>query len=284
MRRDAIRRRKFWRYLLAIILIFGVLPLAVFPFFENRLIFFPEKGAPLTPAAMGLEYEDVFFDTEDGLRLHSWYIPPTTDSVDGYVLFLHGNAGNVAHFLEKTAGLARLGFGVMSPDYRGFGLSEGKPSEKGVYLDSRAAFETFIQRPGVRPENVVIFGYSLGGAAAAELALEVRPQGVIFESTFTSIRDMAHEIVPLLPRFMVSPVFETAGKMSRINAPALFIHGDRDELVPSFMGRRLYELHPGPKDIMIIPGGGHTDGHVVGGSPYLRKIREFILKTGGPTA
>ncbi|MFH1138808.1 MAG: alpha/beta hydrolase [Pseudomonadota bacterium] len=255
----------------------------MFRFIENRLIFYPERALLSRPSDLGLEYDDLYFEAADGVRLHAWYIePPARGAAPlGYVLFLHGNAGNISHFLDKTAGLAGLGLGVLSVDYRGFGLSGGKPSEAGVYLDSRAAFEALTNRPGATPDKTIIFGYSLGGAAAAQLALEVGARAVIFESTFTSIRDMAVAVFPFLPRFLVSPLFETSAKIGRISTPALFIHGDRDETVPVAMGRRLHELHPGPKRIMIIPGAGHTDVHLVGGDLYLQKIREFIQWAGG---
>ena len=253
-------------------------PLVLFGLFQNMLIFHPDARLLATPDHLGLAWEDLWITTEDGLRLNAWYLPAQPSSAPplAQVLFLHGNSGNISHFLDKTAGLARQGLAVLSLDYRGYGLSQGRPSETGTYADARAAYHYLANRPGVAATDIVVFGYSLGGAVAVNLVLNEPVRALILESTFTSIRDMGRVVVPLLPSFVVSPSYKTLARMPGIQQPTLFIHGERDEVVPVDMGRRLYAAHPGPKQLLLVPQAGHTDVDSVGGPDYYRHIIDFI--------
>jgi uncharacterized protein len=272
-----IKKSRLGIVILLVLLLLAA-PLMFFRLFENQLIFHPEHRLMNTPDRLDLDYEEVRVRTEDGLDLHAWYLPaqPASSPPLAQVLFLHGNSGNISHFLDKTAGLARRGLSVLSLDYRGYGHSQGRPSEQGTYADARAAYRYLVNRPEVSPEDLVVFGYSLGGAVAVNLVLEEPVRALILESTFTSIRDMGRTVVPFLPSFVISPVYESLARMPEVRPPTLFIHGEQDEVVPVDMGRRLFAAHPGPKQLLLIPKAGHTDVDLVGGQDYYQRIIDFI--------
>ncbi len=275
------RSVRFWfRLLLITVLFFVIIPAVLLQLLLNNLVFYPDSKLIITPDRVGLSYQDVRFKTADGLELHGWYVEPYPPGEPlAYVLFFHGNAGNISHFLDKIEGLSRHGLAVLAIDYRGFGLSQGRPSEKGAYLDAEAAYKHLLARPGVSPDDVVIYGYSLGGAVGTELAMHSPARALVLESTFTSIRDMSSEKMPFIPRFLVRPIFETQKKIGQLKIPALFVHGLQDDVVPASMGRRLHEAHPGPKDIMLIPGAGHHDVDLIGGEAFYSKLLDFIRQS-----
>jgi len=176
---------------------FYVFILLYFSVFQSRLVFFPSREVITTPGAAGLEYEDVYFKSTDGQELHGWFIP--ADNPRGVLLFCHGNAGNISGRIESVSLFHNLGLSVFIFDYRGYGHSRGKPSEKGTYLDAEAAWDYLTALKKIDPEKIIIFGRSLGGAVAAWLANERTPGGAIIESTFTSIKDAGSEMYPYLP-------------------------------------------------------------------------------------
>jgi fermentation-respiration switch protein FrsA (DUF1100 family) len=230
----------------------------------ERLIFFPTSGVDLRPEQLGVEGQELFLTTEDGVRLHAFFLPAAGAS--RALLFLHGNAGNASHRLPNAAALARLGIHVLLPDYRGYGLSEGRPSEAGVYADARAGLAHLI----------VVFGRSLGGAVAVDLARDRELAGVILESTFTSASDVARLSFGSLLAPLVRGRFESKRKIGSIRSPLLFFHGDRDELIAFELGRALFEAAPEPKDFETIAGAGHNDTVEVGGQAYFARIGRFI--------
>jgi len=252
------------------------LPLAAFSLVD-RFVFHPSPGADLRPADVGLAGEDVFFEAEDGVRLHAFWLPAA--GADRAFLFLHGNAGNASHRLPNAALLVRLGASVLLLDYRGYGRSEGRPSESGVYTDARAALTHLVEAHGMAPERIVIFGRSLGGAVAVDVARDRPLGGVILESTFTSAADMARRIFGALG-FAVRPFtrgrFDSAAKIAELRAPLLFFHGNRDEIVPFELGRALFDAAPEPKRFITVRGAGHNDTIRIGGEPYLERIAAFL--------
>ena len=250
----------------------------MFPFLENRLIFHPDRRLIAAPADYGLRFEEVRFPAGDGTLLHGWLMPPAGEATEPppHVLFLHGNAGNISHRLDQARGLLLQGLAVLLFDYRGYGRSRGRPSEAGLYQDAAGAHRFLVQDAGVDPRRIFPLGRSLGGAAAADLALRRPMGGVIIESSFTSLRDMARSLVPFLPRGLASNRFDVLTRIRGLGIPALFVHGERDELVPVAMGRRLYEAHPGPKDWYGLPRAGHNDTHIIGGSAYFQRLAAFI--------
>ena len=248
---------------------------SIFEAIERRLIYYPERGFVITPDQVGIDYEDLWIDTEDGLRIHGWLTH--VDAPVATLLFLHGNAGNISHRLDNLKRLHDAGIRTLIIDYRGFGRSEGTISEEGLYLDARAAYRTLCERPDVPEGTVAIFGRSLGGAVAIDLAARVEPAALIAESTFTSIRAMAAHVMPILPvgPFLTTK-FESIEKVGRIACPVLFVHGTRDELVPYTEGLKLFEAAPEPKTFHKVDGGMHNDTYVVGGREYIARVRAFL--------
>jgi len=208
---------------------------------------------------------------------------PTSYSKNGtpaaagpYILFLHGNAGNVTDRYELIRALVGIAARVFIVDYRGYGKSEGTPSEKGIYLDAQAAWDFITQELGAAHGRIFIYGESLGGAAAVDLAGKHDPGGLIVQSSFTSMRDMVAHVAPGFPRFLLHTRMDSLERINIIHFPRLFVHGGNDELVPVDMGRRLYEVSPDPKQFYEIPGAGHNDVFETGGKAYLDQLNKFI--------
>jgi fermentation-respiration switch protein FrsA (DUF1100 family) len=258
--------------LLAILVILGIfiLPLALL----DRLIFQPSPGVDLTPEALGIEAESVFLESEDGVRIHAFFLP--SPGATRSLLFLHGNAGNASHRLPNAAELAALGADVLLLDYRGYGLSEGRPGEEGVYADARAGLDHLHTSRGFPLERVIVFGRSLGGVVAVDLAADRALAGLILESTFTSIADMARKAIGIPLGVVIGRRFPADEKIRRVRCPILFFHGDRDRIVPFELGQRLFAAAPEPKFFETIAGAGHNDTTLVGGAPYYRRIRRFL--------
>ncbi len=224
----------------------------------NSLLYFPSRAVAQTPAAAGLEFGDVALATEDGERLHGWWIRGSRPSV-GHVLLCHGNAGNVGDRVAHAALLAAAGLDVLLFDYRGYGRSSGRPSEPGTYCDARAARSALLEQPGVVASNVLYLGESLGGAVALALALELPPAGLILQSTFTSVRDLARLHYAFVPDRLVPDAYPSLDRIARLRAPLLVLHGDRDEIVPLSHGERLFAAAPEPKRLHVVAGVGHND-------------------------
>ena len=242
---------------------------------EKKMIYYPTAELEGTPATMGLDYEDVFVRTADGVKIHGWFVPCADAKVT--LLFLHGNAGNISHRVDNVARLHNLGMNVFILDYRGYGLSEGKPAEKGLYLDAEAGYAYLHTREDVDRERIAVFGRSLGGAVAVDLCSRKNCHQLILESTFSSTADMARQIFPYLPvgRFL-SERFDSVDKIKGIKGPLLQFHGTRDEVVPFKLGQKLFQAAPGPKEFVPIRGAGHNDTYEVGGQAYFEKIRAFL--------
>ncbi len=247
---------------------------AVWERLVDRMIFQPSPGADLRPEDLGIDAEDVFLRTEDGVRIHAFYV--RSGGARRAVLFLHGNAGNASHRLPNAEKLAALGADVLLLDYRGYGLSEGRPTEAGAYADSRAGWSHLVEERGFPPQRVVVFGRSLGGAIAVDLAAEREVAGVILESTFSSAADVAAGIFGPPSRWLTSDRFDSERKIPALRAPLLFFHGDRDEIVPFALGRKLFDAAPQPKSFETLRGAGHNDTVLVGGPRYFERIGRFL--------
>ncbi len=242
--------------------------------FLDRVIFQPSPGVDLRPEQVGLEAEEVALRTEDGVALHAFFVP--SPGATRALLFLHGNAGNASHRLPNAAELVRLGTHVLLLDYRGYGLSEGTPTEDGVYADGRAGLAYLVETSEIPEQRIVLFGRSLGGAVAVDLARDRSLAGVILESTFTSGADVARSVFGPLGGLLARSRFESDRKIRQVRSPLLFFHGDRDEVIDFELGRRLFELAPEPKAFEVIPGAGHNDTTRVGGRPYFARIGRFL--------
>lgn len=260
---------------LAVLVVVWTTP-AVLSRLVDRLVFQPSRGIDLRPAELGIAGEEVAIDSE-GLRLHGFFVPAVAPrTAPRAILFLHGNAGNASHRLPNAAELARLGSDVLLIDYRGYGMSEGRPSEAGAYADARAALAHLVEARGLPERRIVLFGRSLGGAIAVDLAADRALAGVILESTFTSVAELARGLVGPLGARLAAGRFDNARKIDRVRAPLLFFHGDRDEIVDYALGRRLFERAPEPKAFETLRGAGHNDTVQVGGAPYFARIGRFL--------
>ena len=245
-----------------------------YPKIENFFIFFPQRSFDFAPESFGLAYENASFTTEDGKTLHGWFFPG--EKAQPVILHLHGNAGNISHRLDLAQMFVRKGLSVFLFDYRGFGKSEGRPDEKGLYQDGMAAYEYLVQKKAILPSNIVLHGHSIGAAVAIEVALKRSAKGVILESAFTSTKDMA-KTMPIF--FLLSPLlpasYNNLEKAARLRTPKLVIHGDGDDIVPFSMGQKLFEGAAEPKFFYPVRNAGHNDVFTVGGERYLEVVAEF---------
>jgi uncharacterized protein len=222
----------------------------------NALLYLPARELVARPA---LPFADLDIACEDGVRLHGWWVPATGAPRLGHVLLLHGNAGNIGDRVPHVELLAGAGFDVLAFDYRGYGRSSGRPGEQGTYLDARAALAALLRRDGVDPARVVYLGESLGGAIALELALSSPPAGLVLQSTFTSIRDMARLHYPFIPRAAVPDAYPSLRLVTGLRAPLLCLHGELDRIVPLSYGEALFDAAPPPKSMHVFRGVAHND-------------------------
>jgi fermentation-respiration switch protein FrsA (DUF1100 family) len=242
---------------------------------ERSFIYFPERELIGDPADFALPFDDVYFTASDGVRLHGWFVPGDSDAT---WLWCHGNAGNISYRLDNLRLLHdELRVSVFIFDYRGYGRSQGSPSEQGTYRDAEAALAYVLSRPDVDPERIVYFGRSLGAAVAVELATRRPPFALILESPLPSIAELARHHYPLLPvGGLMRTKYDSLSKIAKVRVPLLVLHGDWDDVVPFESGRKLFEAANEPKRFYTIRGAGHNDTYVVGGQEYFRALREFV--------
>lgn len=268
---------------------------------QTRMLFFPLPTVEVTPAQWNLEFEEVWLllKEKQGDRhqphsiasvrqeqlqksseyLHGWWIPAETRA-QGVVLYLHGNGINIGANAEHANRFHQIGFSVLLMDYRGYGQSRGQfPTEAQVYEDAEAMLHYLMQERQISPEQIFVYGHSLGGAIAIDLALQ-NPNlaGLIIDGSFTSIREM----VNLNPTFSLFPInwiltqkFDSIHKVPHLTMPVLFIHGLEDTRVPARMSQALYNAAPQPKQLYLVPGAGHNDVAAVAGLAYLKTVQEF---------
>lgn len=243
---------------------------------EDGLIFHPTPTLTRTPRHVGLEFEDIFFTARDGERLNGWFIPhPEARST---LVWFHGNAGNISDRVDNIKLLHdKVKVNIFIFDYRGYGLSGGRPSESGTYLDGAAALDLLHKKFGADPMKMILFGRSMGAAVAAEMATRFDSQGLILESPFISIAEMARVLVPFLPiGSLLRTRYDVAAKVKNIKVPLLVLHGERDDIVPFNQGKAVFEAAQVPKRFFTIPGAGHNDTYIVGGHNYFQQLRQFI--------
>ena len=243
---------------------------------ERYFLYFPTRALEATPATYGLPFEEVRFQATDGVRLHGWFVPAR--NARATLLWLHGNAGNIGHRVHNLRLFHEaLGVQVFLFDYRGYGLSEGEPSEEGLRQDAEAAWRLLQARPDVDPRTIVLFGRSLGATVAAELAARVQPAALILETPFTSLLDMGRHHYWFLPvRWLVRSRYDTLGAVRRVRVPVLVLHGDADEIVPFDMGEQVFHAAGEPKAFHRIRGASHNDTYLVGGKAYWQALAAFL--------
>ena len=256
-----------------LVVIAAVLFVAVFVLGQNRLLFFPTRRLGSSPAALGLDADELSIVTEDGVRLYGWWIRGEGKRV---LLFFHGNAGNIADRLERAKIVhARFGLDVFLVDYRGYGLSQGSPSEEGLYADARAVYRAAVTA-GFRPEQIVVFGESLGAAVAVDLAWRWPCAGLVLEAPFTSLPAVAKVHYPFVPTFVVRNRFDNLSKIADVAAPKLIVVPELDDVIPPIHGRRLVETARGARELVVVPGAHHNDAYLVGGEAYWKAWEKFL--------
>jgi len=258
-------------------LVLSYLALVAFVYVRQpKMLYFPTGQIEQTPADIGLSFDTVTFKTADGLTIAAWYIPaPDARAV---LLFCHGNAGNISHRLDSIRIFHDLGLSVLIFDYRGYGESEGEPTEKGTYLDAEAAWNFLVKEKGTDPARIVIFGRSLGSAVAAELALRRKAGALVIESGFTSIPDLGRKYYPYMPVSLITRFhYATIDKVSSLALPKLFIHSPEDEIIPFDQGMRLFEKASEPKEFLKLRG-DHNEGFFLSGELYINGLQQFISR------
>lgn len=251
---------------------------------QRWFIFFPSPVIEKTPGDLNLPYQDVRLPVISKLgkteKIHGWWIKSSQQNAP-VVLYLHGNGINIGANINHSKIFYELGFSVLLIDYRGYGWSHGNfPSEKSVYEDAMTAWKFLVKTQNILPENIIIYGHSLGGAIAIDLAIkQPKAAGVIVESSFTSILEM----VAIQKRFSLFPVklllnqkFASIDKLPKLKIPILFIHGTADSSIPSFMSEKLYAVAPTAKNLILVPGADHNNIATTVGLEYLKWIKSFV--------
>lgn len=245
--------------------------------FERSQVYKPKRALIARASALGRAFEEVALTAEDGVRLHGWYFPAEAGARRARLalLFCHGNKGNISHRLPFVAAWLELGVNVLAFDYRGFGLSEGRPDEEGTYRDAQAAWR-WLRQKGFAPEHIVVLGKSLGGGVAAELAVREPVGGLILQNTFTSITDLGSELFPWLPVRKLHRIrYDTLAKLARIEAPVLVAHSPTDNLIGFHHGERNFASARSPKLFWRLRG-THTSTLEDGREEYLQGLAKFL--------
>ena len=267
--------------LLARVAVVLVLLVLAVRWFEWRSLFAPSRTLVDTPAREGLAFEEVWFVAEDARALHGWWIPHP--EARGTILYCHGNASNIGNRIGLARDLHRLRVNVFLFDYRGYGRSKGWPTEQGTYRDARAAYEVVRARyADAEQPPVIVYGASLGGAIATQLALDKPVRGLILEGAFTSTVDVGRHLYPLLPvRLVVRHRYDALSRIPRITAPKLLAHSRDDQLIPFQLGERLYEAAAEPRQFFALQG-PHDEAGWNNTPAYWPVLEQFVTRTLGP--
>jgi hypothetical protein len=252
--------------------------------YQTRFIFKPSRDLEQTPEALQLDYEDIWLPVGAAGEIHGWWLPALTSAPQGrnrVLLYLHGNSHNIGGNLANAQRFQRLGFSVFLFDYRGYGLSPGPfPSEQQVYEDAATAWAYLTQTRRIPASEIVIYGHSLGGAIAIDLAVK-QPEaaGLIVESSFSSMQaaanaDGQYRLIPV--NWLLTQRFDSLAKAPRLQMPVLYIHGLEDEMLPATMSQQLYAASPDRKALWLVPQAHHADVGDVAEASYLQVVRDFV--------
>ena len=253
---------------------------------QRTLIYFPDRDVP-SPAVTGLaDVEGVQIQAADGVTLQAWFIPSGTKQPSPTAIVFNGNAGNKAYRGSLAEALRGLGLSVLLFDYRGFGDSDGSPTERGLYEDARAVQRYVAGRSDVRADRLVYFGESLGSAVAVRLAVEHAPAALILRSPFTSLEDVGRLHYPILPvRWLLRDRFSSIDAIKSVRSPVLIVAGDRDRIVPLEQSRRLFERAGEPRDLVVVRGADHNDASLLDGRELMKAVQKFVdVHVRGPAA
>jgi fermentation-respiration switch protein FrsA (DUF1100 family) len=263
---------------LIVVLAYAILGCALF-LLQSTFLYYPIRDITCTPNDIGLRFEKVILKTEDGLKIAAWFIP--ADNAACTVLLCHGNAGNLSHRMDTINILNEMGLNCLAFDYRGFGESQGKPTEEGTYLDAEAAWKWLNDKKNIPPEQIIVFGRSLGGTVAANLSAKFQPRGLVVESCFTSYVDMGKKYYPYMPiKLFASFQYDTVEYIRKVHCPVLIIHSKDDEIIPFEFAQRLYEAANEPKEFVEIFG-SHNEGFILSGQTYTQAWAEWMVFLAG---
>ncbi|MEM7816653.1 MAG: alpha/beta hydrolase [Candidatus Aenigmatarchaeota archaeon] len=236
------------------------------------MVFFPSKELWITPEQFELPFKDVYIKTIDKVMINGWFIQKDGSYT---LLFFHGNAGNIGDRLEKLKLLYNLGLNIFIIDYRGYGKSNGKSTERGLYIDALASYNYLKDSFKISSENIILYGESLGCSIAIDLATKVKVAGLILEGSFSSGEDMAKLIIPFIPSFLFHNKFNSLKKIKNIDAPKLFLHSLDDEVVPFKLAKKLYSISKEPKKFVELRG-SHNSAFLDSKEIYLNAIFSFL--------
>jgi len=242
------------------------------------MIFFPDKAFYQTPEEYGFDWEDVYLQTSDEVKIHGWYL--TAPNQKGAIIFYHGNAGNISYRLFKSKGWIDRGISVFLVDYRGFGKSEGKiKGAQDLLRDGQAALDWTVQTKDLPLSKIILYGESIGSFPALKLGSDNKVGAVILEAAATSLHDLARLHYPFVPKVILNDfAMPNDEQIKDLKAPLFILHGTRDEICPYKMGQALYELAPEPKEMFSIEGGMHNDLPMVGGEDFIEKPYRFVSR------
>jgi len=262
-----------WTIFLIIIIAYSVVGWSLY-FLQARFLYSPVREITYTPTDINLAFEKIALKTDDGLKIAAWHIP--ADNARYTVLFCHGNAGNMTHRLDSINILNELGLNCLIFDYRGYGDSQGKPTEQGTYLDADAAWKWLTKKKRIAPDRIIIFGRSLGGSVAANLAAKVNAAALVLESAFVSYEDIGKKFYPYMPvRLFAKFHYNTLDYVPNVHCPILFIHSRNDEIVPFEFSLRLYDAANEPKRFVEV-NGSHNDGFLFSGKIYTQAWKDWL--------
>lgn len=269
--------RKIMSTLLIVVLVLTGGLFALVRYLESNAVFFPGKNVFMLPDRAGMAYEDIMITTSDGVRINAWFVK--NPSAKSTLIFAHGNAGCMSDRMLKIKFFHDLGLNVLIFDYRGYGRSEGKPTEQGVYKDAQAAYDYLLGRKDVDPAKIAAYGTSLGGIVAVDLATQRPLAALIVDSSITSGRDVARIYYPYVPHFFMQIKFDSLSKVARIHIPKLFMHSPDDKTVPFAMGQRLFAAAAEPKQF-VQSSGGHNEIQIVSDPLTAKAVKDFFIAQG----
>jgi fermentation-respiration switch protein FrsA (DUF1100 family) len=269
------------KFILVVAACYGLLVVVVY-FMQGRMLYLsgvPGRTLTMTPTNVGMDYQDVSIETTDGVTLHGWFITGRSSQV---LLFFHGNAGNISHRLDSIRLFQDLGLSVLIIDYRGYGQSEGRTTERGIYRDADAAWRYLIEDRGIVASDIVIFGRSLGASVASRLAAQQQPLALIVESSFTSVPDIAQHLYPWLPaRWLSRLSHATRDYVRDVRCPVLVVHSRDDEIIPFHHGEAIFASANEPRILLAIRG-THNDAFLQDERAYIGGLRTFLTGLSAP--
>jgi len=269
------------KFIFVIVGSYGLL-IAVVYFMQGRMLYLsgvPGRALTMTPIDVGMDYQDVSIKTADGVTLHGWFIVGRSSQV---LLFFHGNAGNISHRLDSIRQFQNLGLSVLIIDYRGYGQSGGRTTERGIYCDADAAWRYLTENRGISASDIVIFGRSLGASAASWLAAQHQPLALIVESSFTSVPDIAQELYPWLPaRWLSRFSHATRDYVRDVQCPILVAHSRDDEIIPFHHGEAIFASANEPRTLLALRG-THNDAFLRDERAYIEGVQTFLTGLSAP--